>query len=119
MPQLIERGYIRSDVVFSIASPMDEDGYFSLSLAADYTMAAIAKARAVVIEVNPNVPYANGNCRIHISQVAAITESADAVTEVGLPKIGPVQQAIGKYVADNGTGRGRSEKCSPTSLRRA
>ncbi|MFZ6687338.1 acetyl-CoA hydrolase/transferase family protein [Undibacterium sp. SXout11W] len=100
MPMLIERGYIRSDVVFSIASPMDEDGYFSLSLAADYTMAAIAKARAVVLEVNPNVPFAHGNCRVHISQVSAITESADAVTEVGLPKIGPVQEAIGKYVAD-------------------
>src|SRR5450830_113632 len=100
MPMLIERGYIRSDVVLSIASPMDEDGYFSLSLAADYTMAAIAKARAIVLEVNPNVPYCFGDCRIHVSQVAAITDSTDAVTEVGLPKIGPVQQAIGKYVAD-------------------
>jgi len=100
MPMLIERGLIPSDVVFAMASPMDEHGYFSLSLAADYTMAAIAKARAVVLEVNPNVPFAYGNCHIHISQVAAIVESHEAVTEVGLPKIGPVQQAIGKYVAD-------------------
>ncbi|MFZ6773783.1 acetyl-CoA hydrolase/transferase family protein [Undibacterium sp. SXout7W] len=100
MPSLIERGLIPSDVVFAMASPMDEYGYFSLSLAADYTMAAIAKARAVVLEVNPNVPFANGNCHVHISQVAALVENDDAVTEVGLPKIGPVQEAIGKYVAD-------------------
>jgi acyl-CoA hydrolase len=100
MPMLIERGMIPSDVVFTLASPMDEHGYFSLSLAADYTMAAIAKARAVVLEVNPNVPFANGSCHIHISQVAALVESNDAVTEVGLPVIGPVQEAIGKYVAD-------------------
>ena len=100
MPLLIERGLIPSDVVFAMASPMDEYGYFSLSLAADYTMAAIAKARAVVLEVNPNVPFANGNCHVHISQVAALVENDDAVTEVGLPKIGPVQEAIGKYVAD-------------------
>jgi acyl-CoA hydrolase len=83
-----------------MASPMDQHGYFSLSLGADYTMAALARARAVVLEVNPNVPYANGNCHVHISQVTALIESSQPVMEVGLPKIGPVQQAIGKYVAD-------------------
>jgi acyl-CoA hydrolase len=100
MPSLINRGQTPVDLVFSMASPMDEHGFFSLSLATDYTMAAIAKARAVVLEVNPNVPFANGNCHIHISQVAALCESDDPILEVGLPKIGPVQEAIGKYVAD-------------------
>jgi acyl-CoA hydrolase len=100
MPSQIERGQIPADVVFSMASPMDRYGYFSLSLGADYTMAAVAKARAVVLEVNPNVPFANGNCHVHISQVAALVESHEPVMEVGLPKIGPVQVAIGKYVAD-------------------
>ena len=100
VPSLIERGQIGADVVFSMASPMDQHGYFSLSLGTDYTMAAVAKARAIVLEVNPNVPFANGNCLVHISQVAALVESSDPIVEVGLPKIGPVQQAIGKYVAD-------------------
>ncbi|CAN5901692.1 acetyl-CoA hydrolase/transferase C-terminal domain-containing protein [soil metagenome] len=100
MPSLIERGQIPADVVMTMASPMDQHGYFSLSLGADYTMAAIAKARALVLEVNPNVPFAYGNCHVHISQVAALIESSEDVMEVGLPSIGPVQQAIGKYVAD-------------------
>ncbi len=100
MPSMIERGHIPADVVFSMASPMDAHGYFSLSLGADYTMAAVAKARAVVLEVNTNVPYAYGNCHVHISQVTALVESTEPVMEVGLPKIGPVQIAIGKYVAD-------------------
>ena len=100
MPQLIERGQLPADVVFSMASPMDAHGYFSVSLGADYTMAAIAKARAVVLEVNPNVPFAYGNCHVHISQVTALVESSEPIMEVGLPKIGPVQIAIGKYVAD-------------------
>jgi acyl-CoA hydrolase len=100
MPSQIERGLIPADVVFSMASPMDAHGYFSLSLGADYTMAAIARARAVVLEVNPNVPFAFGNCHVHISQVAALVESSEPVLEVGLPKIGPVQEAIGKHVAD-------------------
>ena len=100
IPSLIERKLMPADVVFSMASPMDAHGYFSLSLAADYTLAAVAKTRAVLLEVNPNVPFAFGNCHIHISQVTGLVESSDAVLEVGLPKIGPVQEAIGKYVAD-------------------
>ena len=100
MPALIRAGQMGADVVFSLASPMDEYGYCSLALGADYTMAVIEKARAVVLEVNPHVPFANGNCHIHVSQVTALTESDEPILEVALPKIGPVQEAIGKYVAD-------------------
>ena len=100
LPSMIEKGQMAADVVFSMASPMDEHGYFSLSLGADYTMAAVAKARSIVLEVNPNVPFAHGECHVHISQVAALVESSEPILEVGLPTIGPVQAAIGKYVAE-------------------
>jgi acyl-CoA hydrolase len=100
IPSLIERGYMPADVVFAMASSMNEQGYFALSLGTDYTMAAIAKARAVVLEVNPNVPFAHGQCHVHVSQVTALVESDEPILEVGLPTIGPVQEAIGKYVAD-------------------
>jgi len=100
IPTLIERGLMPSDVVFALASPMNEQGFFALSLGADYTMAAVAKARVVVLECNPNVPFAHGQCHVHISQVTAVVESGEPVFEVGLPTIGPVQEAIGKYVAE-------------------
>ncbi len=100
MPMLIRRGLMPADVVFSLASPMDAHGYFSLGLAPDYTMAAVSTARAVVLEVNPNVPFAHGNCHVHISKVAAVVEDDAAVLEVGLPTIGPVQEAIARYVAE-------------------
>ena len=100
IPAQIQRGQIPADVVFSMASTMDAHGYFALSLGADYTMAAVAKARAVVLEVNPNVPFAGGNCHVHVSKVAALVERSEPVMEVGLPTIGTVQQAIGKFVAD-------------------
>jgi acyl-CoA hydrolase len=100
IPALIERGLMPSDVVFSMASPMNAQGFFALSLGTDYTMAAVARARAVVLEVNPNVPFAHGQCHVHVSQVSALVESQEPILEVGLPQIGPVQEAIGKYVAD-------------------
>jgi acyl-CoA hydrolase len=100
IPSMIRCGYIAADVVFAMASPMDAEGNFSLSLGADYTMAAIERARAIVLEVNPNVPFAHGNCHVHVSRVSALVERSDPVFEVGLAKIGPVQQAIGQYVAE-------------------
>jgi acyl-CoA hydrolase len=100
IPMLIERGLIPADVVFAMASTMNEQGFFAVSLGADYTMAAIAKARAVILEVNPNVPFAHGQCHVHVSQVTALVENSEPILEVGLPKIGPVHEAIGKYVAD-------------------
>ncbi len=100
MPMLIRRGLFPVDVVFAYASPMDEDGNFSIGLSPDYTMAAIAKARSVVVETNPYVPWCYGPNKVHVDQVAAIVETDIPVTEVGLPTIGPVQKAIGGYVAD-------------------
>jgi acyl-CoA hydrolase len=100
IPMLIERGLMPADVVFTMASPMNAQGFFSLSLGADYTMAAVAKARAVVLEVNPNVPFAHGQCHVHVSQVTALVENDAPILEVGLPQIGAVQEAIGKYVAE-------------------
>ncbi|WP_116111915.1 acetyl-CoA hydrolase/transferase family protein [Austwickia chelonae] len=100
MPSLFREGYFPVDVVVALASPMDRHGYFSLGLAPDYTMAAIEQARTVVLEVNPHVPYTYGQCHVHIDQVTALVEDDRPLSEVGLPQIGPVQKAIGGYVAD-------------------
>ncbi|MCG2586842.1 acetyl-CoA hydrolase/transferase family protein [Massilia sp. TS11] len=100
IPSLIRRREVKADVVFALASPMDENGYFALGLGADYTMAAVEMARTIILEVNPNVPYTFGKCHVHVSQVSAIVESEAPVLEVGMPVIGPVQEAIGSYVAD-------------------
>jgi acyl-CoA hydrolase len=100
IPEMIRRKQTPAQAVFCMASPMDEDGNFALGLSPDYCMAGAIVARAIVLEVNPHVPRTFGNCKIHISQVTAFTESSDPIAEVGAPKIGPVQEAIGKYVAD-------------------
>lgn len=100
IPKLMEQGLIPVDVVFAMASPMNKHGYFSISLGTDYTMVALKTARAVILEVNPNVPFVNGNCLVHISEVAALVESEAPLFEVGLPKLGRVEEQIGQYVGD-------------------
>jgi len=100
LPSLLRRRQMPADVVFSVASPLDEDGYFHLSMSPDYVMAAIEVARSVILEVTPHCPTANGNCRIHISDVTAIVESDHQMALLPAPSIGPVESAIGQYVAD-------------------
>lgn len=100
IPSMIRRHQTPAEVVFCMASPMDDKGYMSLGLSPDYCMAGASVARAIVLEVNPHVPSTYGDCKIHISQVTGLTENSDPIIEVGAPKIGPVQEAIGKYVAD-------------------
>ncbi len=97
---MLKSGELPCDTVMTMASAMDEHGFFSISLAADYTMAAIAAARTVILEVNPNVPFTFGNNYVHISQVSAILEDEKPVLEVALPTIGEVEKAIGGAVAD-------------------
>ena len=83
LPGLIKQGLSPADVVFSVASPMDEHGYFSLGLAADYTMAAVGKARAVILEVNPGVPFSHGDCHVHIGKYVADMIPDGATLQIG------------------------------------
>ncbi|MFZ3131956.1 MAG: hypothetical protein WA125_12845 [Desulfosporosinus sp.] len=94
IPRLIKDGYVACDVVITMVSPMDKFGYFSAGLSPDYTMAAIAKAREVIVEVNPNVPFAYGDNKVHISQISALVESQEPIFTIPLPTIGPVHKAI-------------------------
>jgi acyl-CoA hydrolase len=100
IPGLIRSGLLSSHVVFAQASAMDEHGFFALGLSPDYTMAAIERARAVVLEVNPQVPFCFGDCHVHISQVAALVESDDPLVELPPATIGRVELAIGALVAE-------------------
>ncbi len=100
IPELIRRGLLPCDVVFAHVSAMDPHGFFALGVSADYTMAAISMARAVVLEVNPGLPFTFGDCHIHISQVTALVENDEPLFVLGHPSIGPVELAIGSHVAD-------------------
>ncbi len=99
VPSLIRQGLMGCDLVFAQVSPMDEDGFFSLGVSPDYTMAAIERARAVVVEVNQELPYAYGGCLVHISQVSAVVLGTAPMVELPQAGIGPVQRAIAEHVA--------------------
>ncbi len=100
IPEMLRRGVLPVDVVYSTCSPPNDEGYVYLGLAADYTMAAIRRARTVVLEMHSGVPQAYGQCRVHLSDVTGIVESRGRLSEVGANEVGPTERAIAEYVAD-------------------
>lgn len=101
VPALLRRGDLTCDVVFALASPMDAHGFFSLGLSPAYTMAAIERARVIVLEVNPNVPFCAGECHVHLSQVSAIVEDDRPLIAGAAATIGDVEREIARHIADH------------------
>lgn len=101
IPGLLRRGTLPCDVLFALASPMDEHGFFSVGLSPAYTMAALEKARVVILEVNPQVPFCYGDCHVHISQVSGIVEDDRPLPESAATPIGPVETAIAGHITEH------------------
>lgn len=88
------------DVVLVTLSLPDEHGYCSFGVSCDYTKpAAEAEGAKVVAVVNPNMPRTLGDSFIHVSDLAVIVEDDTPIPELGLPKIGDVEMAIGEQIA--------------------
>lgn len=77
----------------------DSEGNCSFGLSCDYTKAAAEKARLVIAEMNENMPYVEGDNKIHISRLDYIIPTNLALPEIPLPKITDVEKAIGRNCA--------------------
>ena len=100
IPEMIRRGIFKVDVVMVMVSKPDEDGNYSLGVASDYTMQAIESADVVLAEVNDQVPYVYGDTLVNIKDMDAIVETSHPLAESASGKIGPAEEAIGKYCAE-------------------
>jgi len=63
------------DIVILKTCPMDDEGYFNFSASNIWHRAAIERARLVVVEVTPGLPYARGEDNgVHLSEVDYVIE---------------------------------------------
>ncbi|WP_147803731.1 acetyl-CoA hydrolase/transferase family protein [Alkalicoccus halolimnae] len=88
------------DVFVGTASPMDKQGYLSLSLSATYERKMIESARTSIIEVNENMPRTFGDTTVHISEIDVIVENAFPIPEFPSPPPNEKDEVIGKMIAD-------------------
>ena len=99
IPDLFLKGYLPPSVALVHLSPPDKHGFCSFGISVDYTKPAASVAKTVVAQVNPNMPRTHGDAFIHVSELDYIVESEQAIIELQPPKIGPVEEAIGKNIA--------------------
>ncbi|MGC3987319.1 MAG: acetyl-CoA hydrolase/transferase C-terminal domain-containing protein [Pseudorhodoferax sp.] len=99
IPGLIQGGVLAADVVLLQVSPPDERGRHSLGLVHEYLTAALDKARVVIGEVNPAVPWTHGSVYLQASDFALLVEAEHPPIAAESAAPGPVEQAIAGHVA--------------------
>jgi len=100
VPEMMALGRIPVDVALIQVSQPDAFGYVSLGVSVDIIPAAIARARLVIAEVNPNMPRSMGDSTLHISRIDHLVPVDTPITR--FERI-PVQednvQRIARYIA--------------------
>ncbi len=90
---------VRTDVLLTTVSPMDDTGHFSLGTNTDYAHGVAHSGARVILEVNRHMPRVGGNCLIHVSQVGGIVEHDAPLMEVPDAVAGPTDLRIAEIIA--------------------
>lgn len=99
IPSYIRDRTFDLDVFMVMVSPPDEHGYCCIGVSADYSVQGIKSAKIVLAEVNDQVPVVYGDAFIHVTEIDKFVLTSHPLAEIGLPKIGEVELAIGKNCA--------------------
>ncbi len=104
---LIRARSIRADVVLLQVSPPNGRGEYSMGLAVDYLPPAIDSARAVIAEVNDQVPWTHSERLFKRKDFALIVESSRAPAAPPAARAGAAETAIARhasaYIPDGAT----------------
>ncbi|MEC1718220.1 acetyl-CoA hydrolase/transferase family protein [Schinkia azotoformans] len=98
VPRLLEKT-TKMSIILATASPMDEHGYFSLGVSADYVAPFIGKV-PFFLEVNQQMPRTFGSNEIHISQITGYVNVDYPLFEAQPAKITEADQKIAAFVAE-------------------
>jgi acetyl-CoA hydrolase len=98
-PHLMRSGRFRVDVAMLQLPPPDATGRFSLGMAREYLAAAVARARVLIGEIHPDVPWTHGGPYLTRDDFALLIDSDAPLPADAAPRVGPVEDAIGLHVA--------------------
>ncbi len=99
VPLLIRQEIIPIDVALVQVSPPDKNGFCSLGISVDASLAAVQKAKKVIAEINPNMPATHGDGSVHVSRFEQVIEVDYPLPETIPPPAGEVEKKIGAHVA--------------------
>lgn len=101
LPDYYRRFIDPVDIVVLKTCSMDGDGYFNFSAANAWHRAIIERARCVIVEVSPGLPYVFGEANgVHVSEVDYVIEGdPDPATELANAPASAVDRAVARLVA--------------------
>jgi acyl-CoA hydrolase len=88
------------EVFIGTCTPMDKNGFVSLSLGITYEKDILEHAKFVILEVNPRLPRTFGDTHIHVSQVTYFVEHEQEVPTLPEPSPNETDLMIGKYISE-------------------
>lgn len=98
LPGLIRQGTLRADVALVQVSPADEQGRHSLGLVHEYLPAALDRARVIIAEVNPEVPWTHGSRYLSADDIDLQIEALHPPISLDRSAPGAAEQADRKSV---------------------
>jgi acyl-CoA hydrolase len=96
---LIAGGHPRIDVVLLQVSGPDAAGNYNAGIGIECLREMISGARLVIAQINPELPWTEGDTLIEGGLIDILVPAAHPVLELPAPTTGPVERAIAGHVA--------------------
>jgi acyl-CoA hydrolase len=92
--------YKKPNIYVGMATPMDQHGFFSLSLSVTYEREYIEAADIVILEVSENFPRTYGDTFVHINEVDYFYVTDRKPPELQIIEPNSKDMIIGGYIAE-------------------
>lgn len=101
VPDYYRRFLAPTDIVIIRAAPMDEHGMFNFGPTCAWLRATIERAKTVIIEVSPGIPYVYGPANgVHIGEVDYIVEGSNlGLAELPHAAMTDIDRAVARHLA--------------------
>jgi acyl-CoA hydrolase len=88
------------DFMFGTATPPNEEGYLSLSLGVVAERELMEAADTVILEINENLPWTEGDTIVHVSDIDYFVEHNCELIEVPIEAPTELEELIGGHIAE-------------------
>ncbi len=90
----------KPDVLFTMVTPPNEDGYVSMGVSVDFTRTMMDECPLVIAQVNKNMPWVNGEAVVPVTKIHAFVECDTELSEIPeATVISATDQAIAGHIA--------------------
>lgn len=100
VPAMIREGIWDIEVVLLNCSMPNKDGFVTFAVSGDVVISAVERARIIIAQINPRMPFSYGDAKVHVSRIDAAVLVDEPLTEVPTSVPTADEERIGQYIAE-------------------